>query len=100
MGWPGPMTHRQYVAWQGWLKTQWNEPSRQDWYAMRIASAVLNAGGVAAEPKDMKLRFEAPKQAPAMTEEERVKERTMESKSIWKAWLSSARVKDPVKRAK
>ena len=38
MDWPGPMTHRQYLAWQEWLQLQWNEPDRHDWYLMKIAA--------------------------------------------------------------
>lgn len=38
MGWTGPMTHRQYVAWQKWLSSQWNEPSRTDHYLMQVAA--------------------------------------------------------------
>ncbi len=38
LGWRGPMTHRQYVAWQEWLQQQWNEPTRSDHYLMQIAA--------------------------------------------------------------
>lgn len=37
MGWPGPLTHRQYETWQAWLEQQWNEPSRTDHYLMSVA---------------------------------------------------------------
>lgn len=40
MGWPGPMTHRQFDAWRAWLALQWDRPSRADWYAMQTACEV------------------------------------------------------------
>lgn len=40
MGWPGPMTHRQFEAWHEWLKRQWNIPSRTDYQIMALASEV------------------------------------------------------------
>lgn len=39
MGWPGPMTARQFRAWRAWLEMQWNLPDRGDFYAMQIAAA-------------------------------------------------------------
>lgn len=37
MGWPGPMTERQFVTWIEWLNQDLNRPSRADWYALKIA---------------------------------------------------------------
>lgn len=37
MGWPGPMTHRQFLVWTAWLKEQWNSPNRTDHYLMLLA---------------------------------------------------------------
>lgn len=39
MGWPGPMTGRQFRVWQVWLELQMNRPSRADCYAMQAAHA-------------------------------------------------------------
>jgi hypothetical protein len=36
MGWPGPMTHRQFDAWQWWLRE--GEPSRVEWHLMQLAA--------------------------------------------------------------
>lgn len=33
-------TNRQYLAWLAWLDKQWNEPSRTDYYLMRVAQTV------------------------------------------------------------
>lgn len=40
MGWPGPMTHRQFLVWQVWLRLEWDKPSRSDAYAMQVAAEV------------------------------------------------------------
>ncbi len=43
MGWPGPMTHRQYLVWQEWLNQEWNRPDRSDHYAMQVAKTVAQS---------------------------------------------------------
>jgi hypothetical protein len=35
-GWPGPLTHRQFLAWIEHLE----EPDTHDWYAMAVAAEV------------------------------------------------------------
>ena len=40
MGWSGPMTHRQYAAWIEWLELEWNQPSRDNYYALRIVAEI------------------------------------------------------------
>lgn len=40
LGWSGPMTYRQYLAWQAWIDMEWDRPSRSDWYAMQTAAEV------------------------------------------------------------
>ena len=40
MGWPGPMTRRQFLAWRAWLDSQWNRPSRTDNYVMQVAAEI------------------------------------------------------------
>ena len=39
-GWPGPITHRQFVAWLVWLSEEQNRPSRTDYHIMRVAQRV------------------------------------------------------------
>lgn len=61
MGWPGPMTHRQFGAWQNWLARQLNEPSRSDHYLMQIAAWLKR--GLVKEPRsvsdsEFRIRFE------------------------------------------
>lgn len=40
MGWSGPLTHRQYLAWQAWFDAEWDRPNRTDNYLMSIACEV------------------------------------------------------------
>ncbi len=55
LGWYGPITHRQYLAWQEWLKEEQNRPSRSDHYVMQVAREVtlpyLRDG---VQPRDLK----------------------------------------------
>lgn len=43
MGWGGPLTHRQHLAWLEWDFEQWNRPSRTDHYLMQIGMEVAKA---------------------------------------------------------
>lgn len=64
MGWPGPLTHRQFEAWQAWLDLDMDRPSRTDWYLMQLAAML--AGGIgtvqlkkgrSVDPGKLKLSF-------------------------------------------
>ena len=63
LGWPGPMTHRQFVAWQRWLRDRWEVPSRSDYYLMQIAFEARNilrslgGGGRSLSMEDFRLQF-------------------------------------------
>jgi hypothetical protein len=39
MGWPGPLTWRQFTAWRAWSAEEWNRPDRHDHYLMQAAAA-------------------------------------------------------------
>jgi hypothetical protein len=54
MGWRGPMTHRQFGAWQAWLRRQWNEPTRTDDYLAQIACEVRR--GWVKKPQSVRLQ--------------------------------------------
>lgn len=41
LGWTGPVTHRQYVAWQQFLRDDMNRPSRADHYVMQASQQFL-----------------------------------------------------------
>ena len=58
MGWDGPLTHRQFLAWQWWLAEEWNRPNRSDHYAMQTASAMEGAlGGQQRQLTEWKIKF-------------------------------------------
>lgn len=40
MGWPGPMTHLQFMVWMRWLRKRWERPSLSDHYQMQTACEV------------------------------------------------------------
>ena len=40
LGWPGPLTHRQFRAWQAWLELEQSRPSRADFYLMAIRYSI------------------------------------------------------------
>jgi hypothetical protein len=42
MGWYGPMTLRQFEAWEEWDDEQWNRPDRSDHYQMQTTVAMLS----------------------------------------------------------
>ena len=53
LGWPGPMTHRQFLLWMAWLKKEWNKPSRDNWYSMQAAAEARK--GWVAKPNDVQV---------------------------------------------
>jgi hypothetical protein len=40
MGWSGPMTHRQCLAWHYWSREDFNTPSRSDYYLIQLTAVV------------------------------------------------------------
>ena len=56
MGWPGPMTDRQFRAWQLWLAFDLNRPSKLETYLMRIAQRAHQ--GRAANPDAVTLEMQ------------------------------------------
>lgn len=62
------MTHRQYVTWVAWLELQWNEPSRSDYYTLRVAETMAGKEmkplkfGPAKKPMSREEHAEAAKQ--------------------------------------
>lgn len=85
MGWPGPMTHRQYRTTLWWLRQQMNIPSRSDHYAMQTALTIQrqwmsSPGSILLD--DFKIKFGGPKQERELTEEE-LAERARKSEATW-----------------
>lgn len=40
MGWEGPVTYRQYLAWNRWESDEYDRPDRHDFYLAQIACEV------------------------------------------------------------
>lgn len=60
MGWPGPMTHRQFRAWRAWLDMQWDRPSRTDHYIMQATAESIRPHvkkGTKVKTSDYRLSF-------------------------------------------
>ncbi len=57
MGWPGPMTHIQFVMWQDWLRHEMDVPSRSDHYLMQIASEVHKTKFKPEDTNKFKMKF-------------------------------------------
>jgi hypothetical protein len=84
LGWPGPMTHRQYLAWQAWLDEEWERPNRTDQYLMQVALEVVRGrmkNPRKAELQNFRLTFKGKKtlKRPKLTKEQV----TIYSKARW-----------------
>lgn len=89
LGWDGPMTHRQLLAWDAFFEADWNTPSKDNYYVMAVAAEVRRV--LHNKPKEVeldhfKLKFGIPKPVRPMTTEEKIA--AMEaSKASWKVVL-------------
>lgn len=100
MGWRGPQTRRQFLAWTDWERAEWNEPDRHDWYAMRIAQRVEQLTEIVAKMfskqrpnavkvDDQRLEFKiGAADGQLETPEERAKREMEENKRVWLGMLS------------
>lgn len=88
MGWPGPMTHRQFEAWRRWRREDLNRPSRTDFYLMQIACEVrtvlrsLAGGGRHLDLNEFRLRFGRPSRAPRRASGDEIKSIIMGSLGV------------------
>lgn len=64
LGWHGPITHRQYAAWQRWLADDLNRPSRDNYYQMQTTQYAirphLKEGAAAPQLSDFLIPFGPP----------------------------------------
>lgn len=94
LGWPGPMTHRQYLAWLAWLGAQWNLPDRNDHYLMQVALEVVRSRPtkqpVTLKLDDMKIPFRQQRHESAPA--------TREQAAAWAKEVWIARVGGEVRR--
>jgi hypothetical protein len=94
MGWPGPMTHPQFEAWQAWLdEVQFEHPSMTDLHLMRVAQRVeqvlmtegrdqVTLRHEQVRPDDWKPRKREPELADVERESEMLKR-------VWGAYLNA-----------
>jgi hypothetical protein len=43
MGWPGPVTNRQFRLWDYWLNRRWHEHTKEEYYLAQIAMEVVRS---------------------------------------------------------
>ena len=86
------MTHRQFQAWTAWLRMQWNEPDRGDWYAMQVAAEVRAVLGKRPDIKSLKLPFQLGQQS--MTDAEAKKKRDRADAAAKAKWMPMLGVDD------
>jgi hypothetical protein len=89
MGWPGPMTHRQFQAWQSWWEIHREVPSKSDWYIIQLTDVVRGILGKqqALEKYILKWNSSGP-----MTDEQRRRAREhadVQAKMRWSMWLGT-----------
>jgi hypothetical protein len=63
------MTHRQLIAWQQWLRDEYNHPSRTDYYLMQLTSCVLRTD---AKLEDLRIKFKGSVQEAPVTKEQAI----------------------------
>jgi len=87
IGWPGPMTYRQFCVWHRWMVESLNQPDRHDYYAMQIAAEVrrtiLQNKRQSITPTDFKLEWKPVKAAPKKATKEEIEA----NKRRWAAFL-------------
>lgn len=87
MGWDGPMTHRQFLAWQAWQRMDIEQPQRAEIvYAMQAAQA---AGGYQKSLQDHCIRFEDAEKEVELTPKQRAAAKSKAMKSIVSAATGS-----------
>lgn len=97
MGWDGPVTHRQFITWREWDRSQMEQPDRSDFYAMQIAAEVRRLRYLTARSKkgvdtnELKITFKpttsSQEKIPGRTVEEKTKAATAMAQATWFARL-------------
>lgn len=87
MGWPGPMTHRQFLAWQAWQRLDIEQPQRAEIvYTMQVAQA---AAGYVKPLQDHRLEIVTEDEREETTSKQTPKQRAAAMKSIVSAATGS-----------
>lgn len=86
----GRFTHREFRTWVAWKKDQLNNPSRSDYYLMRIAGEIHHVMSKKAwNVKRFMIKF---KIGPSSRSE--IEQETQKSKSLWNKRLGLSKDKD------
>lgn len=67
LGWSGPMTHRQLACWKLWLREEWNQPDRGDWYLMQCTAMQSAKENVKVD--DFRIKFSSSQESMAVKSE-------------------------------
>jgi len=97
LGWPGPVTNRQYLAWQGHRSEGWNLPDRTDHYLMQIACEVrrvLSKDPASITNDQFKIGFEKRKH---LTRKEKRAAKKAQRELNMAKWKALAGYKEPKK---
>jgi hypothetical protein len=86
LGWQGPMTHRQFAAWQEWLLLEANRPGRLEHYLMRVGLEIRRVIGLfTKDPGPMTLdAFRVPFERAAPPKPETAAQKGARSKATWR----------------
>lgn len=86
MGWEGPVTHRQFIAWMEYLNSEeGTRPTLLYYYLMQIACEVRRV--LAKKPAEIKLEDFELKFSPVKLDTRTPEQKAAEAKSVWKARL-------------
>lgn len=98
MGWPAPMTEKQYRVWGAWLEGEQDRPSRADYYQMatRFELQLMNRRESVEFPRDQQLRFRT--QAQRQESEMTVEEQIAADKAMWVAASGGRAVRRSIPR--
>lgn len=101
LGWPGPLTHRQFAAWVDWFDgVQHDFPSLDNLYQARVAQRVQQK--FADEPEKVELRHQLvrpgelnpdqPQPRPQPKTKEELDRESEALSAMWGAWLGAKSV--------
>jgi len=89
MGWSGPMTHRQHMAWLAWFKIKDDEPSLTDHYLMQVALEVHGLNFILSNQRPsfslQQFKLKKPEPPKKMTKDE-LDAHVERQMAGWKAW--------------
>lgn len=83
------ITHREFLGWLYWLESQWNEPSRSDYYLMQVAAEVrrvLRKNPSKIKTEHLLIKF-VPKKPQKNIIKRTIEEVSKAAKARWGQWV-------------